>query len=42
VFYRDEEELAEQVSEYPDHRRSFGGHLAGLGVDVAAASVRDF
>jgi len=58
VFYRDEEELAEQVSEYllpaiqdggvaivvatAGHRRSFEGHLAGMGVDVAAASARGF
>ena len=58
VFYRDEEELAEQVSEYlllaiqdggvaivvatAAHRRSFEGHLAGMGVDVAAASARGF
>jgi hypothetical protein len=58
VFYRDEEELAEQVSEYllpaiqdggvaivvatAGHRRSFEGYLAGMGVDVAAASARGF
>jgi hypothetical protein len=53
LFYRDEEELTDRVSEYllpaiqdggvaivvatPDHRRSFERHLAGAGVDVAAA-----
>ena len=58
LFYRDDRELTERVSEYllpviqdggvaivlatPDHRRSFEGHLAGAGVDVAAASARGF
>jgi MEDS: MEthanogen/methylotroph, DcmR Sensory domain len=53
LFYRDDEELTDRVSEYllpaiqddgvaivvatPDHRRSFERHLAGAGVDVAAA-----
>lgn len=56
LFYRDEQELTERVSEYllpavqdggaaimvapPDHRRSFDRHLAGAGVDVAAARAR--
>jgi MEDS: MEthanogen/methylotroph, DcmR Sensory domain len=56
LFYRDEQELTERVSEYllpavqdggvaivvatPDHRRSFERHLAGAGVDVAAARAR--
>ncbi len=58
LFYRDEQELTERVSEYllpaaqdggvaivvatPDHRRSFERHLAGTGVDVAAARARGF
>ena len=58
LFYRDERELAERVSEYllpviqdggvaivlatADHCRSFEGHLANAGVDVAAASARGF
>jgi len=58
LFYRDEQELTERVSEYllpavqdggvaivvatPAHRRSFEGHLAGLGVDVAGARARGF
>ena len=58
LFYRDERELTDRVSEYllpviqdggvaivlatPDHRRSFEGHLADAGVDVAAASARGF
>jgi MEDS: MEthanogen/methylotroph, DcmR Sensory domain len=56
LFYRDEAELTDRVSEYlvpaiqgggvaivvatPDHRRSFERHLAGAGVDVAAACAR--
>jgi len=56
LFYRDEQELAERVSEYlrqavqdggvaivvasPDHRRSVERHLAGAGVDLAAARER--
>jgi hypothetical protein len=56
LFYRDEQELTEQVSEYllpavqdggvavvvatQAHRRSFEGHLAATGVDVANARAR--
>jgi hypothetical protein len=56
LFYRDEQELTERVSDYllpavqdggvaivvatPDHRLSLERHLAGRGVDVAAARAR--
>jgi hypothetical protein len=56
LFYRDEQDLTERVSEYLlpavqdggvaivvatlAHHRSFEGHLAGTGVDVAGARAR--